>query len=186
MKKLFTIILLLLLVACGGGSSGSSSSGNEDSSTGDSATETEETTDIEEFASQMVAQINAVRSEARSCGTSGDFDAADPVIWNDLLALAAEWHSEDMAENDFFSHTGSDGSDIGERLETAGYSASAWGENIAAGYGSIEAVVTGWVSSPGHCVNIMNPNFSEIGAYQATSDTATYSSYWTLALAKPE
>ena len=68
-----------------------------------------------------------------------------------------------MVTNNFFDHGGSNGSTLGSRVAATGYVASALGENIAAGYGTVTNVMTGWMNSPGHCANIMNPAFTQIG-----------------------
>ncbi|HYT10159.1 MAG TPA: CAP domain-containing protein, partial [Mycobacteriales bacterium] len=71
------------------------------------------------------------------------------------LTAAAEAHSKDMVDRDYFSHTSPDGEGPGDRAEAAGY--PRWsGENIAAGYPTPEAVVQGWMSSAGHRANILN------------------------------
>src|SRR5919109_1185606 len=65
-----------------------------------------------------------------------------------------------------------------DRDAVAGYTGwSAIGENIAAGYPTPEAVVAGWMSSPGHRANILSPNFTEIGIGLAQG--GKYGSYWT-------
>ena len=93
----------------------------------------------------------------------------------------------DMANNNFFSHTGSDGSSAGDRATRAGYSWSAWGENIAAGvpYSAVSAVMQGWIDSPGHCANLMNANFSNLGAAKFSNPASTYNVYWTQAFGRP-
>jgi uncharacterized protein YkwD len=111
---------------------------------------------------QVLKLVNEARDTARRCGSQG-FDAAGPLSLEPRLARAAQLHSKDMFDNDTMSHTGSDGSDLRERANRQGYSWSALGENVAMGYTSPESVVAGWLSSPGHCANIMNPNFSELG-----------------------
>lgn len=91
---------------------------------------------------------------------------------------AASGHSQDMAEHGIMSHVGSDGSNPGERITREGYSFSTWGENVAWGYPTVERVMAGWVSSAGHCKNIMNPRFTEFGA-------AEIDRYWTQVFARP-
>jgi hypothetical protein len=81
--------------------------------------------------------------------------------------MAAYLHSLDMETNQFFSHTGSDGSDPGDRITREGYDWWTYGENIAVNYPTVSAVMQGWLSSEGHCRNIMNPAFEEIGAAYA-------------------
>ncbi len=103
----------------------------------------------------------------------------DPLTLNPLLSQAAQVHSDDMASNDFFSHTGSDGSNAGVRIARTGYQARGWAENIAAGYPSAAAVVAGWMQSDGHRRNILNPLFTEIGIGRADNPNTTYGIYWT-------
>jgi uncharacterized protein YkwD len=79
------------------------------------------------------------------------------------LSAAAQAHSQDMALNDFVSHTGSDGSSIGQRLTRAGYDWRMAAENIAAGQSTPEAVVDAWMSSSGHRANILNCGLRDIG-----------------------
>jgi uncharacterized protein YkwD len=91
-----------------------------------------------------------------------------------------------MVARNFFSHTGSDGSDAGQRDTAAGYVWSAWGENIAAGYASVQSVVDGWMASDGHCANLMNARFVDTGLACVKGTSAnTYPSNWTLELAAP-
>jgi uncharacterized YkwD family protein len=101
------------------------------------------------------------------------------------LTSAARTHSDDMACNNFFSHTSPTTGSPFDRISAAGYSYSAAGENIAAGYGSPVAVVDGWMNSSGHRANILSTDFTQIGvgyAYWADSD---YGAYWTAVFASP-
>ena len=128
---------------------------------------------------------NSARSQARSCGGQS-FSAAPPLEWNSLLGQAAKVHSNDMASNNFFSHTGSDGSSAGQRITNAGYNWRGWGENIAAGQQSVDDVMQGWLNSPGHCSNIMNPNISQIGGALVELQGSQYSTYWTVVFGLPQ
>jgi uncharacterized protein YkwD len=101
------------------------------------------------------------------------------------LVAAAQMHSEDMACNNYFSHTGLDGSTVGGRSTRQGYGWSFVGENIGAGYSSPEAVVQGWMNSPGHRANILSPDYTEIGIGYAFSADSDYGTYWTAVFAKP-
>ena len=111
------------------------------------------------------------------------------LAMNDKLHQAASSHSADMIARDFFSHTNPDGQGLSERLAEVGYNWWTWGENIAAGYASPEAVMSGWMNSPGHRANILNCNYTEIGvgyAYVANDPgTVQYRHYWTQVFAKP-
>jgi uncharacterized protein YkwD len=94
-----------------------------------------------------------------------------PLAWNNALGSAAQGHSQDMFNNNFQSHTGSDGSSLGDRISNAGYgSASSEGEDAFA-YAtsvenSIEAFLLDWgVSDDGHYRNIMQPGTSAQNAF---------------------
>lgn len=131
---------------------------------------------------EMLTRVNAARATARTCGTEF-MPAVPPLTWDTRLEAAARVHSEDMLRNSYFSHTGSDGSQPDERVTAQGYSWSAVGENIAAGYADEAAAVAGWLASPGHCRNIMSPNYTQMGAAMVTG--GTYGSYWTQSFARP-
>ena len=138
------------------------------------------------FVVQALARVNAARSQTRNCG--GTRYAAVPALsWDAKLEAAALAHTRDMIAKNFFSHTGSDGSNVGTRATSAGYTWSSIGENIAAGYPSLDAVVTGWLQSPGHCANLMSANFTQFGlSLQNASGNAAYDTYWTMVLARPK
>ncbi|MBS7456934.1 CAP domain-containing protein [Coralloluteibacterium stylophorae] len=140
--------------------------------------------DWQEAGRAVLEQVNAARAQARSCG-GRHFDAAGPLTWDAALAEAALAHSRGMAERNVFSHRGGDGSEVGARATRAGYAWRHVGENIAAGQGAPEQVVAGWLSSPGHCANIMDPQFTEMGAAYATDPDSDAVSYWTQVFGAP-
>jgi uncharacterized protein YkwD len=107
------------------------------------------------------------------------------LVNNNQLHNAAIRHSQDMACNNFVSHTGSDNSDPGDRITAAGYDYSTWGENVAAGYTSPSSVVDAWMDSTGHRANILNPNFTEIGIGYVYSSASDYDHYWTTDFGAP-
>jgi uncharacterized protein YkwD len=127
---------------------------------------------------KLLTLVNDVRSTGCDCGDTY-FPPVNDVVWDDTLEMAAQNHSNDMNEHDNLSHTGSDGSNPGERINAVGYEWSTYGENVAVGYSSEEDVIEGWLDSPGHCRNIMNGNVTEMGV-------ATSGSYWTQVFAKPK
>jgi uncharacterized protein YkwD len=86
-----------------------------------------------------------------------------PLTFNTQLLNAAATHSQNMALQDFFSHTGKDGSSLASRISATGYQFSVAAENIAAGSSTPEQVVSSWMNSSGHRANILNPNLKEIG-----------------------
>ena len=98
---------------------------------------------------------------------------------DDRLVLAARNHSQDMAENNYFSHTSLDGRVFSQRITNAGYIWNSAGENIAAGYSTPQAVMTGWMNSSGHRANILGSTFCDLGVGYAYGASSAYGSYWT-------
>jgi uncharacterized protein YkwD len=94
-----------------------------------------------------------------------------------LLAAAAQAHSADMAARDFYSHTAPDGGGPRDRAAAAGSARRTIGENIACGQRSAADVVRGWMNSPGHRANILEPDFTHIGVGFAGGGRA--GTYWT-------
>ncbi|WP_313025228.1 CAP domain-containing protein [Pseudomonas lopnurensis] len=133
---------------------------------------------------KVLEQINAARGQARQCGAQA-FAAAPPLAWNGTLGAAAESHSRAMANGNFFSHLGDDGRTPGDRAELAGYAGGQVGENIAAALPTPRKVVDGWLASPGHCANLMNPRFSELGAAYAVDPQSDAGIYWTALFGAP-
>ena len=133
---------------------------------------------------KLLAEINVARGQARTCG-SQPFAAAAPLAWNDTLGTTAEAHSRAMANGNFFDHRDRDGRTPGDRAELAGYSGQRIGENIAAGRDTARNVVDGWLASPGHCANLMNPEFSELGAAYAVDPKSDAGIYWTALFGAP-
>ncbi len=91
-----------------------------------------------------------------------------------------------MAENNFFSHTGSDGLSVSGRVTATGYDWSAVGENIAAGQSTVDQVMQSWLDSEGHCKNIMSDQFDEFAVSRVDTDSADYDHYWTQVFAAPQ
>jgi uncharacterized protein YkwD len=122
--------------------------------------------------------INAVRAVGRNCGSS-TYVAVPALKWNAKLETAALLHSQDMASQNYFSHTGKNGSQPWDRMTAAGYVWRAAAENIAAGQPDLLSVMDGWVKSPGHCANLMSAAYTEVGMAKATNSSSDYRIYWT-------
>jgi len=126
---------------------------------------------------ELLSLVNEARRTPRSCGATA-YAAAAPLALDARLTRAAQCHSEDMQSTGTFSHTGSDGSSPGDRAAAQGYAWSRIGEDIASGFGSPASVMDAWLNSPGHCANIMDPTFQDLG-------TGVAGTYWTLDFAAP-
>lgn len=140
--------------------------------------------DWQQVGRDILKRVNDVRAKPRTCGNE-TFEAAPALSWKAELGKTALAHSKDMAEKDYFSHQGRDGSQVSDRASRGGYRWQRIGENIAAGQGSAEQVMAGWLASPGHCKNIMNSDFTEMGAAYATNPESTATSYWTQVFGTP-
>lgn len=149
MKKINNLVAmaaLLSLAACGGGDSGGGSGGDP--------------ADVPLSAAPALVQqyaglFNSARAQARTCGSVST--PAVPALekWNPKMQQAAQKHADDMTRNNFFSHTGSDGSDADSRNKSFGYTGLTVVENAAAGFRSPQAVMNAWMQSQGHCLGIM-------------------------------
>lgn len=122
--------------------------------------------------------INTARTQPRQCGTQA-FAAAAALTWNATLATAGQSHSRDMANNNYLDHKDRNGGTPGDRAELAGFVGQQIGENIAAGQDTPNKVVEGWLASPGHCANLMNAQFRELGAAYAVDPKSDAAIYWT-------
>ncbi|MFQ5340635.1 MAG: S8 family serine peptidase [Anaerolineae bacterium] len=104
---------------------------------------------------------------------------------NDALMQAAEAHSSDLANNNRWSHTGSDGSTPQERMRRAGYPLGDGDEALAGNSTDISEIVTAWTRNPRHYAMLMSPDYVDIGAGHAYNPVSLYGDYWTLLVARP-
>jgi uncharacterized protein YkwD len=116
-----------------------------------------------QFEQEVLLRTNEARAQGASCGEEGSFPPAAPLSMNAELRCSARRHSKDMGVLGYFAHDSQNGEDPFDRMSAAGYTGRLMGENIAKGQQSPEEVVEGWLESPGHCANIMNDGFSDIG-----------------------
>ncbi len=193
MKNISKIVLIssvsiFLLVGCGGSSVVDYNSISQDD-IAPAPSNAPKLTDAEKNA--YLKAINDARATARDCGEYGHMDAVPPLKWNDSLYKAAYEHTYDMAEQNYLGHTGSGestdktGADLNkkslfyERIAHNGYKSQASGENVAGGYSTTADVMKGWLESPGHCRNIMSPDFTEVGMAYVKKSGTQYTYYWT-------
>ena len=129
--------------------------------------------------------INEARARRRRCGRES-LPPAPPLALSRALTSAALVHSRDMAAHRRFRHSGAHGSTPAMRVRRAGFGPSRRvGENIAAGAMTPAEVVRGWLASPGHCENIMDPGFTDTGVAYALDPAGPYGIYWTQDFAVP-
>ena len=136
------------------------------------------------LATRALQLINEVRARGARCGERS-FGPAPPVTLSGTLAGVALGHASDMAEHNYFEHEDLAGHSPADRVRSVGYREKLVGENIAYGPKSVEEVVQGWLGSTGHCENIMDPRFAEMGIAFAAGHSARRGLYWVQLLAAP-
>ncbi len=135
-------------------------------------------------AERALQLVNDVRARGAVCGKRS-FGPAAPLRLAGILSDVASEHATDMAEHNYFDHTDLSGASPADRVRAVGYRERLVGENIAYGVDSIDEAVQGWLDSPGHCENIMDPRFSEMGIGYAAGTTARRGLYWDQVLTEP-
>lgn len=136
------------------------------------------------LASRALDLVNEVRARGTRCGTHV-FAPAPPMTLSGTLAGVASGHALDMAEHNYFEHQDLAGKSPADRVRAVGYHEKLVGENIAYGPASVEEVVQGWLDSPGHCENIMDPRFAQMGIAYSAGRTSRRGLYWVQLLAEP-
>jgi len=116
-------------------------------------------------ATQILARVNAERAKA----------GCKAVVLDPRLTAAAAGHAQDMATNNYFSHTSRDGRSFVDRIKTQGYPVPR-SENIAAGQPTVTAVMDAWMASAGHRANILDCSAVAMGA--ASANGGSYGIYW--------
>ena len=114
--------------------------------------------------------INAYRKE----------NGLKPLKLNTALTEAAKNHSRDLAKWDRISHFGSDGSNPWDRVKRAGYNAKLAAENVGTGQVSIDEVMKGWQTSPGHNKNLLLSDASDMGIALVQDNKTEFKTFWTL------
>ena len=107
-------------------------------------------------------------------------NGASALSLNNNLGAAADYHSRDMAQKNYFKHTLKNGDTAEENIRRFGYTNYlAVGENIAAGFESANDAMKAWKSSPEHDRNMRSDRYTEIGIGRASSKGSKYGWYWT-------
>ena len=135
-------------------------------------------------AAKLLALTNAARAHPRRCGERA-FAAAPPLQASEALAESAQQHAQDMAAHQYLEHQGRDGSSPAQRAVRAGYRWRSIGENIAAGQPAPDDVMEDWLSSPGHCANIMSPDYVDLGVAFTVNMESRAGVYWAQEFGRP-
>jgi uncharacterized protein YkwD len=148
-------------------------------------------------AAAALAVPSAPRTATGDCTAGSDWPAARPALADGVLAAinahrasigarplavspalqaAAVWKARHMARYGYMNHDDPAppvARSVSQRITACGYGGSGWGENIAYGYPTAQAVVQGWLSSPGHRANIEQPGFTATGIGAAVTAGGT-------------
>jgi uncharacterized protein YkwD len=108
------------------------------------------------------AAVLAVNARRRKAG-------APALRSSPALDKAAQGHAEDMLARGYFAHESPSGTSVRERAREAGFDWRAIGENIAEGQFSVAQVMEGWMNSPEHRRNILDPDYTELGVGLVTA-----------------
>jgi uncharacterized protein YkwD len=133
---------------------------------------------------RVLDKVNAVRARGTRCGDRS-LGPAPPLQLSGTLGSVATGHAVDMAQHDYFEHVDLSGHSPADRVRASGYRYQLVGENIAYGPATADEVVAGWLHSPGHCQNIMDPRFVEMGLAYAPGQGTRRGLYWDQELATP-
>ena len=121
-----------------------------------------------ELEAETVAQLNVERQRHGL-----------PVLdVDERIVAASRAHSLDMADGGFFDHSGSDGSQAGERLSDQGYRWRFYAENIACGQRSADELIADWISSPEHRANILSADAEQVGVGVVFREGTHCRFYW--------
>jgi len=126
---------------------------------------------------EVVERINAARA-AQS-------PPLPPLTYQPELAVAAVTHNLWMIDHGCFAHVCEGEAGVGARITAAGYDYSSYGECIAAGYATPEAVVQGWLNSPGHRAILLGANVDVGVSLLPCESGCAYGTYWTAAFGTP-
>jgi uncharacterized protein YkwD len=132
---------------------------------------------------EVLIFTNEARAKGAICGDKS-FGPAGPLALDNVLRTAAREHSRDMGAGNYFEHVSLDGRSPTDRMHALGWKGRYGGENIYGGERdgrtlSASEVVDGWMHSPGHCSNIMDPRFKTIGVGYASTPRSRLGNYWT-------
>lgn len=133
---------------------------------------------------EVLQRVNQARAQRQQCGRK-PMAAAPALRWDAALFNAATGHSADMARRNYFDHRSPEGLQVRQRVSGSSYKFRVIGENLAGGDTSVEEVVQGWLDSPDHCENMMNPEYVDVAVACVAQPGSTYGTYWTMLLGRP-
>jgi uncharacterized protein YkwD len=134
-------------------------------------------------AQEALRRVNAVRAAGHRCGWRS-MPPAPPLRWDGMLQTVAVRHSHDMAVRNYFDHRSPEGRTVGQRVSATPYKFKLVGENIAGGDANVASAVQGWIDSPSHCANLMDPRFLDVAVACDAHPKSQWGTYWTMVLGR--
>lgn len=134
-------------------------------------------------AQASAAALNALRAQARQCG-SHFWPAAPALRWQAALGDSAQRYALELARRDRVEHVGEAGQSLRARLHEAGYALRMAGENLAGGPETLDEALAHWLASATHCENLMTIEFQDFGLACVTGP-GHWQRYWVLQMAAP-
>ena len=136
------------------------------------------------MARHALVLVNEARAQGRRCGNRS-WPGTNPVRLSAMLSEVARQHALDMARHHYFDHVDLSGRSPADRVKAAGYREQRIAENIAYGALSTDDAIAGWLDSPGHCENLMDPRVREMGIAFAPGGGEHGELYWVQMFADP-
>ncbi|MBB4842754.1 uncharacterized protein YkwD [Paucibacter oligotrophus] len=133
-------------------------------------------------AQEVLAQINALRTQARQCGAV-HMPPAQALRWDSRLAASAKAYAGELSVRNELSHTSALGLTLRKRFLLQGYPLMRAGENLAGGQETLDEVMLAWTSSAAHCDNLMESSFVDVGM-ACVVGPGQYERYWVLHLGR--
>ncbi len=128
-------------------------------------------------AQRAVQRLNEWRQQADAPCAAANADR-HLLAWDARLAASAYAQASDLAQRDLLSHVDARQRGLGARLRQVGYAALGAGENLAAGQTDFDDTLQAWLASPAHCVNLMQPEFRDVGLACVQRHGSRYERFW--------
>jgi uncharacterized protein YkwD len=138
--------------------------------------------DTPQWRAQLLAQVNSLRAAGGVCGAASKSGPLAPLHWSAALERVSTAQAQWLSELGELQHTGRHGELLAERADAANYPFVRVAENLALGYNREADVLSGWVGSESHCVNLFDAQVTELAM---TCTVARDGPVWVLALGKP-
>lgn len=131
----------------------------------------------EQLECKVLELVNQNRAAGATCGGNA-LPAVGALSMHPTLRQTARAHALDMATKGYFAHENLEGKSPFDRMSAAGYDWTTAGENIAGGGATPEGTMQQWMTSPGHCANIMKAEFQHLGVGYVQKDGSPLTHYW--------